>query len=46
MNFTPLGLGGIFSVVALILAVVFLALGHLPIITGGLIVLLAIARLC
>jgi len=38
-------LGAVLAVVALVLAVVFAAIGHLPLIIAGLIVLLAIARL-
>lgn len=45
MTFPPLTLGAILAIVALVLAIVFGAIGHLPYVIAGLIVLLAVARL-
>lgn len=45
MTFSPVSVGKIVAIVCLVLAVVFLAIGHLPLIVGGLIALLAIAVL-
>ncbi len=45
MQIGNVGLGAILAVIALVLAVVFMAIGHLTIIVGGLIAVLAVARL-
>lgn len=42
---TITNLGSILAVIALVLAIVFAVIGHLPMVVAGLIVLLAIARL-
>ncbi len=42
----PLSLGSILAIIVLVLAVVFIAIGHLPLVTGLLIAALAVARLC
>ena len=45
MTFSPLSIGKICALVVLILAVVFLAVGHLTMVVGGLFALLAVAIL-
>jgi hypothetical protein len=45
MTITPGSLGQILAILALVLAVVFAAIGHLSILIAGLVVLLAVARL-
>ncbi len=45
MTFSPLSIGKIIAVIVLVLAVVFLAIGHLTVIVGGLLALLAVAVL-
>lgn len=46
LAFSPLSLGSLIALVVLVLAIVFVAIGHLPATLGILIGLLAIARLC
>lgn len=41
----PTGLGAIIAVIVLVLAVVFMAVGRLDYVTGGLLAALAVARL-
>lgn len=46
MNITPpTGIGAVIAIVVLVLAVVFMAVGRLDFVTGGLFAALAIARL-
>jgi hypothetical protein len=45
MSFPPLGLGGVLAIIAVVLIVVFLAIGKLPLVIGGLLLLLALSRL-
>ena len=45
MNFSPLSVGKLCALVVLVLSVVFLAVGHLTLIMGGLLALLAISIL-
>jgi hypothetical protein len=42
---TLTSLGSVLAIIALVLAVVFAAIGHLPLIVAGLVALLAVARL-
>jgi hypothetical protein len=46
IQFPPWSLGSVLALLVLILAIVFLAMGRLSFIDGGLIALLALARLC
>lgn len=41
----PTGLGAVIAVIVLVLAVVFMAIGKLDIVTGGMLAALAVARL-
>lgn len=41
----PAGLGAIIAIVVLVLAVVLIVVGQLPLVVGGLIAALAVARL-
>lgn len=41
----PTGLGAVIAILVLVLAVVFMALGRLDFVTGGLLAALAVARL-
>jgi hypothetical protein len=41
----PIGIGGIIALVVLVLAVVLIVVGQLPLVVGGLIAGLAVARL-
>jgi hypothetical protein len=45
MTFSPLSVGKIVALVVLVLSVVFLAIGHLTVVDGGLLALLAVAIL-
>lgn len=43
MTFSPLSVGKMLALIVLVLPIVFLAVGHLTLIMGGLIALLALA---
>lgn len=46
MQLAPLSFGFALALVALVLVIVFLALGKISLIVGGLILLVALSRLC
>lgn len=45
MSFPPITLGSVLALVVLVLSIVLIAVGRLPVLEGGLIGVLALARL-